>query len=356
MPNLSKTKIEQQVSRYAQERPLYKAFSHKLRLLLESLLESEGIKYQVVESRAKDVKIFEEKITRSGKSYINPINELTDLCGARIIVYYQGDVDQVADLMAREFKVVEQESAHQVDSLDADRFGYLSFHLIVALGQTRSELSEWKFAADLKAEVQIRTVIQHAWSAVSHALQYKQETAIPSKLQRRLFRIAGLFELADAEFMGIRDAKDALAEAAAAQFSSGNKSIPITSESIAAMVKSSENVKKLNKMAEVAGFEVTEDDEDENAYPEIYDAAKRLKLTSVGEVENILAEESGEYFKSIFNGLQEKEWSIPPEFVVFFVLLRKAHTSYSTEQLQEYGWGGTISKAMLSSAKQFSLT
>ena len=355
MPTLSKTTIEAQVARYAQERPLYDAFSHNLRTLIESLLEAEGIKYQVVEARAKDVDSFKEKITRSGKSYVDPIKELSDLCGARIIVYYQGDVDLVADLIAREFKVEENESIHQAESFDADRFGYLSLHYVVTLGATRSKLSEWKFADALKAEIQIRTVIQHAWSAVSHALQYKQETAIPSKLQRRLFRIAGLFELADAEFMGIREAKDTLTKDAAAQLLNGNKAIPITSETITAMVTSSECVKRLNEEAISAGFSPSAFDENANAYAEIYDAARRLNLNSIGEIEEILAGNNIAYFKSIFVGLDHKKWSISPEFVVFFGLLRKAYPTYNVQQLNNFGWGEEFSKAMLSSAEEFSL-
>jgi hypothetical protein len=48
--------------------------------------------------------------------------------------------------------------------------------------------------------VQVRTVLQHAWASISHALQYKQEDDIPRALRRRLARISALLEVADEEF------------------------------------------------------------------------------------------------------------------------------------------------------------
>jgi putative GTP pyrophosphokinase len=192
------------VEKYRSLRPLYEGFALKLAPLIRDILEVHNIKYQVVESRAKDIPSFEEKISRPGKSYGDPLKDLTDLCGCRVIVYYQDDVDRVAEAVKAEFLISEENLSRQPQLLAVDRFGYLSAHYIVSIGKMRMDLTEWKPYTGLVAEIQVRTVIQHAWSAVSHALQYKQEAAIPSKLQRRLHRIAGLFELADEEFVGLR--------------------------------------------------------------------------------------------------------------------------------------------------------
>jgi trimethylamine:corrinoid methyltransferase-like protein len=52
----------------------------------------------------------------------------------------------------------------------------------------------------MHAEVHVRTVLQHAWAAISHSLQYKKEDDVPAALRRRLNRLAALLELADQEF------------------------------------------------------------------------------------------------------------------------------------------------------------
>ena len=180
-----------------------------------------------------------KKISRSGKSYTSPLEEITDLCGCRVILYYQDDVDRAAEAIKREMFVVEENLSRQPQLLEVDRFGYLSAHYIVSIGEiTRSKLTEWNAYVDLVAEIQVRTVIQHAWSAVFHALQYKQQAAIPSKLQRRLHRIAGLFELADEEFVGLRNEREALRLQARHELEKGNESAPLTAATISEFLAS----------------------------------------------------------------------------------------------------------------------
>ena len=59
--------------------------------------------------------------------------------------------------------------------------------------------------SNLNAEIQIRTVLQHSWASISHELEYKKITKSRSILQRKLFRLASLIELADEEFKSTRD-------------------------------------------------------------------------------------------------------------------------------------------------------
>jgi hypothetical protein len=58
-----------------------------------------------------------------------------------------------------------------------------------------------------RAQVQVRTVLQHAWAEFEHAIRYKgtiPEDQAPD-LDRRFTLAAGLLELADREFTEIRD-------------------------------------------------------------------------------------------------------------------------------------------------------
>src|SRR3954466_7068712 len=96
------------VERYRSGRPLYEGFALKMPPLIRDILEANNIRYQVVESRAKHTSSFEEKISRPGKSYGDPMKDITDLCGCRVIVYYQDDVDRVADAIKAEFLISEE--------------------------------------------------------------------------------------------------------------------------------------------------------------------------------------------------------------------------------------------------------
>lgn len=333
--------IDRQVEQFTSERFLYENYAVKLKILLIDLLDAHNIKYQVVEARAKEVDSFREKITRAGKVYDNPLADLSDLCGARVIVYYKDDVEKVDAMLASQFSVIERVTIHQQDSLDADRFGYLSSHFVVKLDEKRHNLDEWKFAIKFRAEIQVRTVIQHAWSAVSHALQYKKETAIPSRLRRRLFRIAGLFELADEEFVGIRDAKEQLSNAAAAAFANGNQNIPITSESLIELVADREAMSNVIADAKAIGLGVEDTGDEENAFPEIYEISRRLGLNNIGDIASYLKEDNIEILRAVKNQMG-KNWTAPKDFLVFFVLMKRAKNLMSSKELQDFGWGKSV--------------
>jgi hypothetical protein len=68
----------------------------------------------------------------------------------------------------------------------------------------RTDLPEYRPFRLLKFELQIRSILQHAWAEIEHDLQYKTKEAIPRELQRRFARLSGLLELADDEFIGLR--------------------------------------------------------------------------------------------------------------------------------------------------------
>lgn len=339
--------VDSQVSLYTSARPLYVAFAERLNELLNSLMMFNGLKIQVIESRAKEVDSFREKITRPEKSYENPMNDISDLCGARIIVYYSDDIMKVAEVISKEFDVIEQELSHQPDAFDADRFGYLSAHYVVKLKADRARLAEWNFAESYRAEIQVRTVIQHAWSAVSHALQYKQETAIPTKIRRRLFRIAGLFELADEEFVAIRNAKSELILAAASAFAEGNLNIPITIESLATLVDSITPESEFLAQANAAGMHVAEVNEVQTAYAEIYEAASRLKITSIGQIEELLKADNTPVFNAV-NEFEGGNYRPSVDYVLFFVMISQRKNLMTAREIEEYGWSDDRAEMMTS--------
>lgn len=184
--------------RFEAERPRYETFTSKLKMVICDLLKSESIPAEV-ESRTKSIESFREKINRSGKNYSDPLAEVTDIVGIRLVLRTVADVEQVGALVVREFLVDHENSVRKIDDLEADRFGYLSEHFIVRLKEPRARLPEWSAFSGLVAEIQVRTILQHAWASVEHSLNYKNEIDIPKIIRRRLFRLSALFELADQE-------------------------------------------------------------------------------------------------------------------------------------------------------------
>ena len=148
-----------------------------------------------------------KKIQKDGSKYTTLL-DLHDFLGIRITTYFVSQMDQVAALIEREFEIDSDRSSDKRSTTDPDRFGYVSLHYVIKLGPNRRDLGEWAPFKDMVAEIQIRTILQHAWAEIEHDLGYKAPDAIPDSIKRRFSRLAGLLELADDEFESLRDASE----------------------------------------------------------------------------------------------------------------------------------------------------
>lgn len=182
----------------------YHDFAKLVGELVISILEVNKIIAQSITWREKSPKSLAEKIVREGKSYNNPLDEVTDLAGVRIITYFVSDVDKILPLIQREFIVDKDKSIDKRKSTNPSIFGYASVHLIVKLSESRTKLPEYAAFKDLNCEIQLRTVLQHAWAEIEHDIIYKSSEDIPFELRRRFASLAGLLEVADREFESLK--------------------------------------------------------------------------------------------------------------------------------------------------------
>jgi putative GTP pyrophosphokinase len=179
--------------------PRYDRLSKEVAYILSKQLDAFGLEYAAITARAKTLNSFCEKIIRKG--YKNPLKEITDLAGVRIVYLYLADVVKLEDVIEKEFAIIEK--IDKVDKADPDRFGYGALHYLVSLGKT-SAGARYDDLRDLVCEIQVRTVLQDAWALVAHHLSYKQESDVPKELRRKLNALAGLFETADDQFDHLR--------------------------------------------------------------------------------------------------------------------------------------------------------
>jgi Uncharacterized protein conserved in bacteria len=185
-------------------RTRYEAFATQLSTLVELLLRKDDFVVHTVTARVKSRSSLEKKLLRPDKHY-QSLADVTDLVGVRVVTYLVDDVERVKSLIEHEFVIDPVNSSDKAAVLDSDRFGYLSLHQVVQLKDSRAILSEYSAYSGLKAEFQVRSILQHAWAEIEHDLVYKASVQVPIDVQRRFFRLAGLFELADQEFTELRD-------------------------------------------------------------------------------------------------------------------------------------------------------
>ena len=194
-------KIEVIKHRYLENYKSYSSFCSLLQSLIKNLLEVDKIDYDHIEARVKTPESFNEKISRDGKDYSDPLTEVTDIIGIRIVAYHLEDVDKICKKIVDEFTVDYPNSVDKETALKPNQFGYRSVHYVVSLDDNRKRLSEYALFGKMKAEIQIRTVLQHAWAAIDHKIQYKSAIQIPDKIKRSIYRISALLEVADTEFI-----------------------------------------------------------------------------------------------------------------------------------------------------------
>jgi putative GTP pyrophosphokinase len=196
--------------RYRDSRVGFEAFCGETRRLVERLLEDGGIDVAQIESRTKTVDSFAEKVRRKSGKYADPLAEMTDLAALRVIAYFPADVERIGGLLEEHFDVDWPNSRRQDAEALSDRFGYRSDHYVVRLSDARVGLPEYARFGGMRAEIQVRTVMQHAWAAVDHQLRYKNASQLPPELQRRLSKLSALLEVADEQFAALRDEADSM--------------------------------------------------------------------------------------------------------------------------------------------------
>jgi hypothetical protein len=157
---------------------------------------------------------------------------MTDIAALRVIAYLQSDVEKVCALLAREFEVVGGLSVDKDVALGVDRVGYRSKHFVCLLGKKRLSLKENIRFKGRAFEIQVRTVLQHAWAEIEHDRNYKFSGKLPDDLRRRLNLVAGMLEIADLEFEDITRLIGAYQRKVSSMTSKGNLSVEVNSLSV----------------------------------------------------------------------------------------------------------------------------
>ena len=189
-PESSQTLREQ----YESVRRTYVAFAEAMRILVAQLCKNADLSVDSITARAKETSSVVDKVEK--RSYTG-LDQMIDKCGVRVITRYSSEITAVCKLLEREFDVLEVvEHGGETPA----SFGYASKHLVLRLSDNRSSLLEWRNFTGLVAEVQVRSILQHAWASISHSLDYKSGREVPAPVRRRLFRVAALLETGDEIF------------------------------------------------------------------------------------------------------------------------------------------------------------
>ena len=187
-------------------RPDYEVFSYTVKGIVDGLLRAAEINVHSVTCRTKSIESFRQKASKpadddpSRPKYTRPLTEITDLAAIRVVTFLPKHAKKVAQLVNENFDVVD----HPKKGSDGPQ-GYRSIHYIVRLSSPRAGLPENRPFRRHVVEIQIRTILQHAWAEIEHDVAYKPLTAATPGTRRRFRSLAEVLALADSEFQTICD-------------------------------------------------------------------------------------------------------------------------------------------------------
>lgn len=190
------------------ERPVFIEMLDVVLNRIKALLKENNILVTTIEGRVKEVDSLRGKLELKGGKY-KTLNDITDLLGMRIVMFYSDEVDKVASLIERSFKIDWDNSVDKRKMLNLDQFGYMSLHYICCIPPELFSDPEHPEINEFRFEIQMRTALQHVWATAYHDTGYKSDVEVPREYIRALSRLAGLLETADEQFSKIiRDLAD----------------------------------------------------------------------------------------------------------------------------------------------------
>ncbi|MGI8488948.1 hypothetical protein QWJ20_10455 [Pectobacterium sp. S5] len=262
--------------------------------LLNTLVRKNNIDTHSISHRVKNHSSLENKIQKK-KKYKN-LKDITDILGFRIITFYSSDIDDLEDLIKKEFIIDEENSIDKRKAIEPDRFGYMSLHYIVSLRRERSSLPEYSDFSDYKFEIQIRTILQHCWAEIEHKLGYKSNNSMPDEIRRLFSILSGNLELVDREFLNIKRKIYEYDETVRSEvINSRVGDILLNEMSLVALIDSDSDLEleyqKYKNLAKDSWFNINEVSTNEIEFHHIQEGVEILKLLgfkNINEIQNII--------------------------------------------------------------------
>ncbi|PRZ56038.1 ppGpp synthetase/RelA/SpoT-type nucleotidyltransferase [Paraburkholderia fungorum] len=155
----------------------YGAFARIVAAILNAAIGREsGYRLQQVTERAKQPASLKKKLALQQIVDTQTLEDaIKDLAGCRIVFYTNSDVTRFINsgIVDQNFVVLERKIHHPRRVVDDASDLYISNHYVVQLSPERASLPEYSQFAELRCEIQVQTILNHAWAEMAHDTIYK---------------------------------------------------------------------------------------------------------------------------------------------------------------------------------------
>ena len=154
--------------------------------------------------RVKDERSYLYKALYRKKEYGDPLKEIEDKVGTRIVVLKSTDVQDVSIKVQESllWKAKITKDLWQEIENKPQIFNYQSLHIVVSPADDDNKFQDTDKEL-LTCEIQIRTLLQHAFAEVSHDSAYKGPYKNDKVIMRQLSKSMALMEATDDYFLKI---------------------------------------------------------------------------------------------------------------------------------------------------------
>lgn len=277
---------------YREKLPVFKKMNGIIRDTLTKRIEENGLYIIAVETRIKTEKSLAGKLELKGANY-KWLTDITDLVGARVITFYQDEVDKISALVDKTFEIDWANSVDKRKQHELDSFGYSSLHYICRIPKSLYCDPECPEINEIRFEVQMRTALQHVWATMYHDTGYKSGVEVPPEYLRNLNRLAGMLELADEQFSIIRTNINDYRRQVQSLVASGQfDEVPLNGDSFSSFLKLKPFHKLAKKIAAINQAEIHEG----SSLPYLK-VLKEFKFETLGDVMRLIKNESDDAYQ-----------------------------------------------------------
>lgn len=278
---------------YQSKQAEYDLFLRNIKSLLEVLLQERSVPVQAIQSRVKSWESVSDKAMQSPSKY-GSLEDMEDVCGLRVILWSDDQIQEAGSVIEREFAAPGSEfdaprPKIKDHSLMPDRFGYRSRHYVVSLSSSRADLPEYQRFKGFKAEVQVRSALQHVWAQIEHDIGYKGEVLLPSPITRRFARLAALLEIGDELIKDARSELDEYKEELPHRIERAPDGVPIDRRSLRLFLCGERVELELDKqLARVCATTIREEEPSQNRVMKMVRALSHANIATVGDLRSTL--------------------------------------------------------------------
>jgi ppGpp synthetase/RelA/SpoT-type nucleotidyltranferase len=195
--------IEEIQSDWAKNQKNYEKFETHLRKNLDLIIAELGIQARVVSRTKKIGSIIKKLYKKHGTAKYSDYLELKDIVGARVICRFRSDTYRVGEEIRKKFS--EEHFEDKSNILKHDQVGYKSLHFDIKLKSEKTPRRLFSLVRTFTAEIQVRTLCEDTWAEIYHDIGYKPLNQLPKEVNRQLYCLAGLLEVADDCFSNLNN-------------------------------------------------------------------------------------------------------------------------------------------------------